>query len=129
MNRLGLSILLLLPRPVPSPPAAPAMARQIAEGYTTVPWAPGGDPGAWDLAANLSTLAFPDGRTVWDEFCARHGLSANAAWMLRLFGRDTLVELGLGRGQSRNSSPGARGRGYKGSSRQAAGVGSSAPGP
>ena len=29
--------------------------------------------------------------------------------------------------QSRNSSPGARGRGYRGSSRQAAGVGSSAP--
>ncbi|CAE7427904.1 Gcsh, partial [Symbiodinium microadriaticum] len=49
-------------------------------GFTTVPWAPGGDPAAWDLAANLSTLAFPDGRTVWDEFCARHGLSANAAW-------------------------------------------------
>ena len=57
----------------------------------TVPWAPGGDPG-WDLAANLSTLAFPDGRTVWDEFCARHGLSENAARMLRLVGRDTLVE-------------------------------------
>ena len=55
------------------------MARQIAEGYTTVSWARGGDFGAWDLAANLSTLAFPDGRTVWDEFCARHGLSENAA--------------------------------------------------
>ena len=92
MNRLGPSILLSLPRPSCVPPAASAMARVIAEGYTTVPWAPGGDPGAWDLAANLSTLAFPDGRTVWDEFCARHGLSANAAWMLRLVGRDTLVE-------------------------------------
>ena len=58
----------------------------------TVPWAPGGDPGALDLAANLSTLAFPDGRTVWDELCARHGLSDSAAQMLRLVGRDSLVE-------------------------------------
>ena len=58
----------------------------------TVPWAPGGDPGALDLAANLSALAFPDDRTFWDEFCARHGLSDNAARMLRLVGRDTLVE-------------------------------------
>ena len=71
--------------------AASAMARPIAVGYMTVPWAPGGDPG-WDLAANLSTLAFPDSRTVWDEFSARHGLSENAARMLRLVGRDTLVE-------------------------------------
>ena len=104
------------------------MARVIAEGYTTVPWAPGGDPGAWDLAANLSTLAFPDGRTVWDEFCARHGLSANAAWMLRLVGRDTLVEFAAWARQSRSSSPGARGRGSKASGRQAAGAGSSALG-
>ena len=68
------------------------MARHIAEGFMTVPWAPGGDPGALDLASNLSALAFPDDRTFWDEFCARHGLSDNAVRMLRLVGRDTLVE-------------------------------------
>ena len=49
-------------------------------------------PGALDLASNLSALAFPDDRTFWDEFCARHGLSDNAARMLLLVGRDTLVE-------------------------------------
>ena len=48
--------------------------------------------GTLDLATNLATIAFPDGRTVWDELCARHGLSANAARMLRLVGRDSLVE-------------------------------------
>ncbi|CAE7706012.1 Gcsh [Symbiodinium sp. KB8] len=54
------------------------MARHIAEGFMTVPWVPGGDPGALDLASNLSALAFLDDRTFWDEFCARHGLSDNA---------------------------------------------------
>ena len=79
-----------------------------------------------DLAANLSTLAFPDGRTVWDEFCARHGLSANAAWMLRLVGRDTLVEFAAWASTEQEFFAS---RGYRGSSRRAAGVGSSAPGP
>ena len=57
--------------------ATTAMARPIGEGYTSVPSAP-----ALALAA-MSTLAFLDGRTVWDELCAHHGLSANAARMLR----------------------------------------------
>ena len=53
-----------------------APARPIAEGHMTVPWSSGGDPGALDLATNLAAIAFDDGRTVWDELCARHGLSA-----------------------------------------------------
>ena len=94
----ALAFLLLPPRPALELPRSSAMARHIAEGFTTVPWAPGGDLGALDLAANLSALAFPDDRTVWDEFCARHGLSDNAARMLRLVGRDTLVEFAVGLG-------------------------------
>ena len=73
------------------------MARHIAEGFMTVPWAPGGDPGALDLASNLSALAFPDDRTFWDEFCARHGLSDNAARMLGRPGHARRV-CGVGRG-------------------------------
>ena len=55
------------------------MARHIAEGFMTVSWAPGGDPGALNLAANLSALAFADDRTFWDEFCAVRQCGAHAA--------------------------------------------------
>ena len=71
----------LISRPLPPSlsPAWLAMARPIAQGHMTVPWSSGGDPGALDLATNLAAIAFDDGRTVWDELCARHGLSACSA--------------------------------------------------
>ena len=77
------------------------MARPIAEGHMTVPWSSGGDPGALDLATNLAAIAFDDGRTVWDELCARHGLSACSANMLRMVGRDTLPEFAAWAGDER----------------------------
>ena len=49
-------------------------------------------PGRWTWRRTCRPSPSRNDQTFWDEFCARHGLSDNAARMLRLVGPDTLVE-------------------------------------